>query len=102
MQRFRTTADVFAVVKPRKNGTYKCPLYGCSRRKHSFVDSKDFGRHLAIFHKIPSAKSRRKATELKGSMKGVKTVHLLTRFCPNCGLNIEEAEQAAVLLRRTR
>ena len=102
MQRFRTTADVFAVVKPGKKGTYKCPVDGCPRKSHLFVDAKDFGRHLAIFHKIPSLKARGRSASVVRSRKDLKLPQLHTKYCPNCGFNIEEAEQAAILLRRVR
>ena len=94
MPHFKTTADVFAVVKPDKAGTYRCPIKGCSKPTHA--NAKDFGRHLAIAHKIPSNKS------IEGKHRGSKDLPTLTvKHCPNCGFRIEEFEQAAELLRRT-
>lgn len=54
MPKFKTTADVFAVVKADEKGAYHCPIKGCTKILHA--NSKDFGRHLAIAHKIPSDK----------------------------------------------
>lgn len=97
-QQFHTTADVFAVVKPSSGGTYRCPVDGCPDAKKRFVDSKAFGRHLAFTHKIPSANHVRTATGKRGK-KGLLLPELHTKFCPHCGYNIQQAEQAAVLLR---
>jgi hypothetical protein len=97
MQKFKTTADVFAVVKPDKNGAYQCPIKGCKKKLHA--NSKDFGRHLAIAHKIRSDKAGPKYAKLTRGKKRLALPELHTKFCPNCGFNIEQAEQAAVLLR---
>lgn len=94
---FRTTADVFAVVKPDEKGTFTCPIKGCSKRDHA--NSKDFGRHLAVAHKIPSPKHNGKSVKKVRATAGLPV--LTIKHCPNCGFNIEEFEQAAVLLRKT-
>lgn len=98
MAQFHTTADVFAVVKPDQKGTFRCPIKGCSRRTHA--SAKDFGRHLAIIHKIPSDKHVNKDSGHKNGKS--RDLPILTiKFCPHCGGRIEELEQAAELLRRT-
>jgi len=100
MPQFRTTADVFAVVHPTSDGKYRCPVDGCPDKKKVFVDSKDFGRHLSIKHKIRSPKHDANAIGHKNRRS--KDLPTLTiKFCPHCGGRIEELEQAAELLRRT-
>ena len=98
-QQFRTTSDVFAVVKPSSRGSYRCPIKDCPDGKKEFGDSKAFGRHLAFTHKIPSPKHDG-PTVGKKKKKELVLPELHIRFCPGCGYNIQEAEQAAVLLRR--
>jgi hypothetical protein len=100
MQNFKTTTDVFDVVKPTTEGKYRCPVKGCQDKEKLFVDSKDFGRHLAIKHKIPSPKHTTKAPNNK-KRQSDDLPTLTIKFCPHCGGRIEELEQAAELLRRT-
>lgn len=100
MSKFKTTADVFAIVKPDKDGAYHCPVKGCTKKLHA--NPKDFGRHLAIAHNIPSEKAAHKNSGLVRGRKHVTLPELHTKFCPNCGYNIEQAEQAAVLLKAGR
>lgn len=97
IQKFRTTSDVFAVVKPGKNGAYSCPIKGCPKRDHA--NAKDFGRHLAFAHKIPSDKHKGKPSPQKRRKRSDLPI-LTIKHCPHCGFNIEEFEQAAALLLR--
>ena len=100
MPKFKTTSDVFAAVKPNKDGAYTCPIKGCPKKPHA--DAKIFGRHLAIAHKIRSGKTMQKSPGLIRGRKHVTLPELHTKFCPNCGFDIERAEQAAVLLNAGR
>lgn len=97
-QRFRTTSDVFAVVKPSSSGTYRCPIKDCPDGKKEFGDSRAFGRHLAFTHKIPSPKHNGTMHQQNKTKKGVELPTLLTKHCPNCGFDIERHEQAMFLL----
>jgi hypothetical protein len=100
MPQFKTTSDVFAVVRPTANGKYRCPVEGCPDKKKVFVDSKDFGRHLSFKHNIHSPKHDKKAGDKRRYKLG-ELPTLTVKHCPNCGFHIEEFEQAAALLLRT-
>lgn len=98
MQKFKTTADVFALVKADQKGAFRCPIKGCAKREHA--NAKDFGRHLSVAHGIRSPKHNA-APSIRKTRKMADLPVLTIKHCPHCGFALQELEQAAVLLRES-